>query len=100
MGKLRFLGSGNPFNRSASSKTDVGPTRDTHQTFMAACTSALCGGAGIRGDGSVWPVLALSGLSVRPHQCNIAAMPQHFLNFFPLPQGQGSLRPVFGCSRW
>jgi putative transposase len=21
--------------------------------------------------------------------------PQHFLNFFPLPQGQGSLRPVF-----
>jgi hypothetical protein len=22
--------------------------------------------------------------------------PQHFLNFFPLPQGQGSLRPIFG----
>ena len=21
--------------------------------------------------------------------------PQHFLNFFPLPQGQGSLRPTF-----
>ena len=23
------------------------------------------------------------------------AIPQHFLNFFPLPQGQGSLRPTF-----
>jgi hypothetical protein len=22
--------------------------------------------------------------------------PQHFLYFFPLPQGQGSLRPIFG----
>lgn len=21
--------------------------------------------------------------------------PQHFLNFFPLPQGQGSFRPIF-----
>jgi hypothetical protein len=21
---------------------------------------------------------------------------QHFLNFFPLPQGQGSLRPIIG----
>ena len=25
--------------------------------------------------------------------------PQHFLNFLPLPQGQGSLRPTFGSSR-
>ncbi|EXI84995.1 MAG: carboxylate/amino acid/amine transporter [Candidatus Accumulibacter regalis] len=25
--------------------------------------------------------------------------PQHFLNFLPLPQGQGSLRPTFGVSR-
>lgn len=24
--------------------------------------------------------------------------PQHFLNFLPLPQGQGSLRPVFAVS--
>jgi len=23
--------------------------------------------------------------------------PQHFLNFFPLPHGQVSLRPTFGC---
>jgi hypothetical protein len=22
--------------------------------------------------------------------------PQHFLNFLPLPQGQGSLRPILG----
>jgi hypothetical protein len=38
-------------------------------------------------------------------QCNVgsAAIPQHFLNFLPEPQGQGSLRPTFvdrrGCSR-
>ena len=25
--------------------------------------------------------------------------PQHFLNFRPLPQIQGSLRPIFGVSR-
>jgi hypothetical protein len=24
--------------------------------------------------------------------------PQHFLNFLPLPQGQGSLRPTFGAA--
>jgi hypothetical protein len=24
---------------------------------------------------------------------------QHFLNFLPLPQGQGSLRPTFGSLR-
>ncbi len=28
------------------------------------------------------------------NQCNSAAEPQHFLNFFPLPHGQGSLRPT------
>lgn len=26
---------------------------------------------------------------------SIAYMPQHFLYFFPLPHGQGSLRPIF-----
>src|SRR5579884_620253 len=26
--------------------------------------------------------------------------PWHFLYFFPLPQGQGSLRPTFSCWRW
>jgi hypothetical protein len=29
-----------------------------------------------------------------------AIRPQQFLNFFPLPQGHGSLRPTFGTSRW
>jgi len=33
-------------------------------------------------------------------QCNNVDDPQHFLNFFPLPHGQGSLRPTLGCSRW
>jgi hypothetical protein len=28
-----------------------------------------------------------------------AAHAQHFLNFFPLPHGQGSLRPIFGAAR-
>ena len=28
-----------------------------------------------------------------------AAAPQHFLNFFPLPQGHGSLRPTLGSAR-
>src|SRR5215211_3707840 len=28
-----------------------------------------------------------------------AAAPWHFLYFFPLPHGQGSLRPTFGSSR-
>ena len=26
-------------------------------------------------------------------------LPQQFLYFFPLPQGQGSLRPIFGVVR-
>ena len=29
----------------------------------------------------------------------VTQAPQHFLNFFPLPQGQGSLRPTFGLLR-
>ena len=29
-----------------------------------------------------------------------AAPRQHFLYFFPLPQGQGSLRPNFGALAW
>jgi hypothetical protein len=33
-------------------------------------------------------------------QCNSAAEPQHFFNFFPLPQGQGSLRPTLVRKRW
>jgi hypothetical protein len=28
-----------------------------------------------------------------------ASLPQHCLNFFPLPQGHGSLRPTLGASR-
>lgn len=28
-------------------------------------------------------------------QCNTDDAPQHFLNFLPLPQGHGSLRPTF-----
>jgi hypothetical protein len=28
-------------------------------------------------------------------QCKSAGAPQHFLNFLPLPQGTGSLRPTF-----
>ena len=31
------------------------------------------------------------------YQCNFCR--QHFLYFFPLPQGQGSLRPILVCSR-
>lgn len=31
----------------------------------------------------------------------ICSLPiQHFLYFLPLSQGQGSLRPIFGVSRW
>src|SRR5256885_16903002 len=30
---------------------------------------------------------------------NYATRPQQFLYFFPLPQGQGSLRPTFGPPR-
>jgi hypothetical protein len=33
-------------------------------------------------------------------QSNSAADPQHFLNFLPLPQGQGSLRPTLVRKRW
>jgi hypothetical protein len=29
-------------------------------------------------------------------QCNVRAEPQQYLYFFPLPQGQGALRPTFG----
>ncbi len=28
---------------------------------------------------------------------SLQLLPQHFLNFLPLPHGQGSLRPIFGC---
>jgi hypothetical protein len=29
-------------------------------------------------------------------QCNSREEPQQYLYFFPLPQGQGALRPTFG----
>ena len=38
---------------------------------------------------SVWPVPA------RNAQCTV--IPQHFLYFFPLPHGQGSLRPILSA---
>jgi hypothetical protein len=30
------------------------------------------------------------------NQCNAREEPQQYLYFFPLPQGQGALRPTFG----
>ena len=36
--------------------------------------------------------------SSRPRLLNQCA-PQHFLYFFPLPHGQGALRPTFGSAR-
>jgi hypothetical protein len=36
----------------------------------------------------------------QPHEALGATFPaQHFLNFLPLPQGQGSFRPIFGAAR-
>ena len=34
-----------------------------------------------------------------PDQAFADEKPQHFLNFLPLPQGQGSLRPALGPCR-
>lgn len=31
-------------------------------------------------------------------QCNVRPEAQQYLFFFPLTQGQGALRPIFGCS--
>jgi hypothetical protein len=33
---------------------------------------------------------------MRLDQCNAPEAPQQYLYFFPLPQGQGALRPTFG----
>ena len=46
------------------------------------------------------PVRVAGGMRRQPHdpQCKVAEpslAPQHFLNFLPLPQGHGSLRPIF-----
>ena len=43
------------------------------------------------------PEFVLLFVVLRVHQCRFPAAPQHFLNLFPLPQGQGSLRPTFFC---
>lgn len=45
---------------------------------------------------SIIPKVANSG--GLPHQTTLASayLPQHFLNFLPLPQRHGSLRPTFG----
>ena len=44
---------------------------------------------------STWNKRTLTQPFLAPH----AKRPQQDLNFFPLPQGQGSLRPAFGSSR-
>ena len=41
-----------------------------------------------------WPGLWPAG-----RQSRYPAAPQHFLNFLPLPQGQGSLRPTLASGR-
>jgi hypothetical protein len=46
-----------------------------------------------------------AGLTVQPRSGDCAEtcyvlLPQHFLDFFSLPQGHGSLRPTFGASRF
>jgi len=44
------------------------------------------------------PILQLLN-SATPDSClDYASLPQQFLYFFPLPHGQGSLRPTFGAS--
>src|SRR5207244_11674508 len=37
--------------------------------------------------------------SLAPPTCAYATRPQQFLNFLPLPQGQGYLLPTFGIER-
>src|SRR5439155_19572614 len=49
-------------------------------------------GGGVAGVG--WRGDERLGLQFHP-----APAPWHFLNFFPLPHGHGSLRPTFGSSR-
>ena len=36
---------------------------------------------------------------LNPQNHELAPTPQHFLYFFPLPQGQGSFLPTLGSSR-
>jgi hypothetical protein len=40
-----------------------------------------------------------AGFAMARNQCNLSGAPQHCLNFFPLPQGHGSLRPIFRVAR-
>ncbi len=42
------------------------------------------------------PALARQSLNLNRDWGQV--LPQHFLNFLPLPQGQGSLRPTFGAA--
>jgi hypothetical protein len=80
-------GSGFPLVRRTNHESR-GPVRLLHSLGIS-CSQIFGGRHGLREFQA-----ALSH-----HQCSIAAAPQHFLNFLPLPQGQGSLRPTLGCWR-
>ena len=62
----------------------------------------------IRLDGAYFTAFLVNNiqwpLGAQQDQCNSEGIPQHFLSFLPLPQGQGSLRPsllriLCDCSR-
>src|SRR5690606_36614811 len=54
---------------------------------------------------SLGPALSQGGISEKGRfrgaaDCGPSYAPWHFLYFFPLPQGQGSLRPTLSSVRW
>ncbi len=61
------------------------------------------GGVGVDGRRSHFLFLRLfppgGGVKERSADLPEGYFPQHFLYFFPLPQGQGSFRPIFGSVR-
>src|SRR3954463_5384750 len=73
--------------------------RGCHTEETVSSGAVLC-------EGSAWSygsarsfagTLRMTMLRVLMHQAAFA--PQHFLYFFPLPHGHGSLRPTFSASR-
>src|SRR5580700_2912310 len=74
----------------AAATTRVKPTPHTHaRDFMPAIVSNSHAYSPSHAVASSLP-LSFSSSS---------AAPWHFLNFWPLPQGHGSFRPIFGPSR-
>ena len=74
------------------------PLQPLHRVRAVPALSGTIGGKTLIHDFLLWNGPLMTG---RLRQTGVGRhCKQHFLYFFPLPQGQGSFRPTLGAIRW